>query len=258
MFDIENILSRKPVSKQSLIYCFGNEHDGDFFDEEDFNVWNNTNLYSQRSAYLLQNKTSDFLIDSIVKNENSIIDLATGPSMGVIPAIKQKSSLFCVASDANLKVIEKHSKSVDKFAPIAFAQFSVLNIPFCDNSVSAYSSFIGISSTRNGYDGYRRALSEIYRTLKVGGKLYAIENEWTNITQILELFKSNNKQPWDCFLQEHKKWEELFIECGFNILHNEIFEERKLTSTDNELGEMAAKNQVDIWLKFTSFILEKI
>ncbi|MBR5823405.1 MAG: prolipoprotein diacylglyceryl transferase, partial [Paludibacteraceae bacterium] len=109
----------------------------------------------------------------------------------------------------------------------------------------------------HGNDGYQKALSEIYRTLKVGGRLYAIENEWANIAQILELFKSNNKQPWDCFIQQSKKWEELFVECGFNILYNEIFEERKLTGKDNELGEMAEKDHVDIWLKFSGFILEK-
>ena len=93
---------------------------------------------------------------------------------------------------------------------------------------------------------------------KAGGKLYAVENEWVNVPQILELFKSNNKQPWDCFLEESKPWEDLFSECGFKVLYNEMFEERKISEFDNELGEMAGKSQVDIRLKFTGFILEKI
>ncbi len=254
---IEKLFSKNTVAKQGIVYCFGNERDGDFFDEEDYNIWNSTGLYFQRSTYLLNNKTSKFLIDNIVENEDFIIDLATGPSMGFIPAIKQKSSLYCVANDANLKVLEKHSESIEKFAPIEFVQFSALDIPFLDNSVGAYSSFIGISSTRNGLEGYLKVLSELYRTLKTGGKLYAIENEYTNIPRILELFRVNNKQPWDCFLQMKKSWEELFTECGFKILYSKIFEQRKLTSIDNELGEMAAKNNVDIWLKFNAFILEK-
>ena len=258
VMNIEKLFSKKALFLKNSIYYFGNEQDGDMFDEEDFNVWENTDLYSQRSAYLLENRTSDFLIDSIVKNEDFIIDLATGPSMGFIPAIKQKSSIFCVASDANLKVLEKHSESIDRFAPIGFAQFSALDIPFRNNSVSAYSSFIGISSTRNSFEGYLQVLSEIRRTLRAGGRLYAIENEWTDIPKILELFKANSMQPWDCFLQEHKPWENLFAECGFSILFNEIFEQRKLTSTDNALGAMAAKCQVDIGLRFIGFILQKI
>ncbi len=256
--NIEKLFSKNVVVKQNAIYCFGDEQDGDCFDEEDFVSWDTTDLYSLRSTYLQKNKTSAFLIDSIVKNEDFIIDLATGPSMGLLPAIKQKSpSLYCIASDANLKVLEKHAQSIDQFMPMEFAQFSALNIPFQDNSVSAYSSFIGISSTRNGMDGYLQAVSEIYRTLKVGGRLYAIENEWTNIPQILELFQENKKQPWDCFLEQQKPWKQRFTECGFHILFNELFEYRKLTGEDNELGKMAEGSRVDIGLKYEGFILEK-
>ncbi len=256
--EIDKIFSRNPVYREQSIYCFGNEQDGDCFDEEDFYEWENNDLYSERSAYLLHNKISEFLVDNIVNKEEFIVDLSTGPRMGFIPAIKKKHpAVYCVASDANFKVVEKHSRSLSTFMPISFAQFSALDIPFRDNSVSAYSSFIGIASTRNGMNGYVKTLSEIYRTLKPGGRLYAIENEWTDISQIIELFKINSKQPWDCFLQEQKSWKQLFVECGFKIVYNELFEYRNLTSSDNELGEMAEQAQVDIGQKYEAFILEK-
>ncbi len=263
MIDIfKNLFMKAPDSEHDGIYRFGNERDGDHFDELDFQFWHEIGFKNKwNTTAFFENKCTEQMLKQIINGHENIIDLACGPGMGFIPSIKKMAPSFpCLATDASFSVLNEWKKYLDsheKYADLGFAQFSLFNIPINDGSVSAYSSFIGISSTRNGNDGYQKALSEIYRTLKVGGRLYAIENEWANITQILELFKSNNKQPWDCFIQQSKKWEELFVECGFNILYNEIFEERKLTGKDNELGEMSEKDHVDIWLKFSGYILEK-
>lgn len=196
-----------------------------------------------------------------MKKGQPTVELACGPGMGLIPSIKWLNPLhICMATDANSLLINQwrqytsENEGIDK---LDFAQFSLLDIPFKDNSVLAYSSYIGISSTRNGDKGYDKALSEIYRTLKQGGYVYTIENEWTNITQILELFKLMNKEPWNIFLEPQKSWHQRFKDAGFEILYEDVVEYRKFSADDNELGEAAVKYGKDVGIKTIGYILRK-
>ena len=71
--------------------------------------------------------------------------------MGLIPSLKKIDSSFpCVASDVNLMVMKewkRYLESKSQINELEFTQFSVFDIPFKDNSVPAYSSFIGLSNT---------------------------------------------------------------------------------------------------------------
>lgn len=155
-------------------------------------------------------------------------------------------------------LLKQYLEKNEKVNRLDFAQFSVFDIPFKNNSVQAYSSYIGLSNTRNGNDGYKLALSEIHRTLIDGGILYAIENEWNDIPAILDLFDKMKLHPWQCFMEEQGSWHNRFVNGGFEIVYEHPYEYRQLTKDDNELGEAASKYGVDIGLTFNAYIVKKV
>lgn len=253
---------RNPKRKENGIYFFDTDNDGDYFDEDDINEWKNGRFYSNwRNRKLIENPVSHYLLDTIINSGNSIIDLACGPSMGLIPSVKMLNTSFpCMATDASALIVSEWKQYLEykeNYSGINFAQFSVLDIPINNESVQAYSSFIGISSTRNGERGYISALSEIYRTLTKGGLFYTIENEWTDVPTILGLFEKMNQQPWTIFCEKQTSWHNRFIECGFDIIYEKQYEYRKLSAYDNELGEAAHKFGVDVGMNFIAYILKK-
>jgi ubiquinone/menaquinone biosynthesis C-methylase UbiE len=245
------------------IPCFGGEEDGDYFDRADFDKMVNGRFRnSLKNDRLLKNTASRYLLDEIIGKEKYVIDLACGPGMGLIPQVKQlKLDFPCMATDANLTLLKEWKAYLENnsgMINIDFAQFSLFDIPIKNDSVKAYSSFIGISSTRNGSAGYDKALSEIYRTLVPGGKLYTIETEWTDIPAILDVFDKMNQKPWPVFLEKQKSWHDRFIDNGFEIEYEEVFEYHNLTENDNELGAAAKEFGIEIGQKIIAFIVSKM
>ena len=260
--DFGELFSRNPQKKENGIYYYDTDHDGDHFDEEDIKDWKNGRFYTNwRNRKLLENSVLRYLLDTIIKSGSPIIDLACGPSMGFIPSIKMLNPLFpCMAIDASSHVVSEWKQYLEQnenYSGIDFAQFSVLDIPIKNESVQAYSSFIGISSTRNGERGYILALSEIYRTLTKGGLFYTIENEWTDVPAILNLFEKMDQQPWTIFCEEQTSWHNRFMECGFDIIYEKQYEYRTLNTDDNELGEAAHKFGVDVGMNFIAYVVKK-
>ena len=261
--DMENEFWAKLNNREECgIPCFGDEEDGDCFDQADFNKMVNERFpNSLKSDSLLNNTASRHLLDEIISNEEYVIDLACGPGMGLIPQVKQlKLDFPCLATDANLTLLKEWKAYLENdlgMINIDFAQFSLFDIPIKNDSVKAYSSFIGISSTRNGSAGYDKALLEIYRTLVPGGKLYAIETEWTDIPAILDVFDKMNQKPWPVFLEKQKSWHDRFIDNGFEIEYEEVFEYHNMTENDNELGAAAKELGIKIGQKIIAFIVAK-
>ena len=260
MFEL--IFQQEPVIDKQDIYCFSPTDTGDYFDEADVTSWRNGGLEKNwHNATFLRNPVSRYLIEQLIKHHPYVIDLACGPGMGLIPSVKQLAPNFsCLATDANPLVLQEwarylKSNSID--CPPMLAQFSAQQLPFLNNSVEAFSSFIGLSSTRQGNVGYEQAISELHRTLKDGGCFYTIENEWNNIPTILDLFKKLNREPWYCFLEPQISWHDRFINNGFEILYEAPYLFRQLSENDNELGEAASRFGVNIGLQFTAFIVRK-
>ena len=261
----EECYLREPQSIDYGIPCFGNERDGDFYDEEDINAWNNGRFQnSLNNTKLIKNKATKRLLRELSK-ETCVVDLASGPGMGLIPSLLQiNPEVSCMATDANLSLL-KQWKSFLVGKPVCekinFAQFSLMDIPFKDDSIPAYSSFIGLGSTRGGPEGYNRVTQEIFRTLKHGGKLFTVEAEWADIPGIVNLFGKMNRQPWDIFTQsmetDVRTWQDRFINNGFKILYQGLFESRSLRETDNELGEAAVRFGVNVEMIFNAFIVQK-
>ena len=256
------IFTNKPPKEEDGIYYFGNENDGDCFDKSDFDKWRSGEFArSWKSKRLLENSASRHMLEDMLDSREYVVDLACGPGMGFIPSIRQLSPAFpCLATDANPFVLSEWKKYLDageEYDKLNFAQFSIFDIPFKPNSVKAYSSFIGISSSRSGESGYASALSEIRRTLAADGAFYTVENEWADIGAILGLFEKWGRKPWSIFLENQTPWKDRFLNNGFEIVYEKVFEYRSLQADDNELGEAASRYGVDVGLKYTAFIVRK-
>jgi len=258
----EKKLAKEPTDIKDGIYYFDAHDHGDWFDEEDAAEWDNGRLASNwKKQNFLENPTTKKLIEIIVANGKEVIDLACGPGMGMIPSVKQLDPAFhCTATDASAMVLTHWKKYLDwNFMThgVGFVQFSVLDMPFKDNSVPSFSSNIGLSSTRDGEAGYDAAVKEVYRCLMPGGYLYAIESEWLDVTAILQVFEKWGQEPWTCFTEERMSWHDRFVAAGFEILTEEEVQHRIFTAEDNELGEASVKFGIPVGTKETAFVLRK-
>ena len=262
MKDFEKKLAKEPLDIKDGIRYFDSHNHGDFFDEEDAAEWDNGCLESNwKKQKFLENPTTKKLIETIVANGKEVIDLACGPGMGLIPSVKQiDPAFYCTATDANAMVLEHWKQFLDRYCMthgVGFAQFSVLDMPFKDNSVPSFSSNIGLSSTRDGEAGYDAAVKEVYRCLESGGYLYAIESEWMDIPAILQVFEQWGQEPWTCFTEERMSWHDRFVAAGFEIVWEEEVQHKIFTAKDNELGEASVKFGIPVGTKETAFVLRK-
>ena len=255
-------LAKMPTDIKDGIYFFDAHDHGDWFGEEDAAEWDNGRLASNwKKQNFFENPTMKKLIETIVANGKEVIDLACGPGMGLIPSVKQLDPAFhCTATDANAMVLEHWKAYLDRkhFGyGIGFALVSVLDMPFKDNSVPSFSSYIGLSSTRNGEAGYDAAVKEVYRCLEHSGYLYAVESEWMDVAAILEVFEKWGQEPWTCFTEERMSWHDRFVAAGFEIVSEEEVQHRIFTAEDNELGEASVKFGIPVGTKETAFVLRK-
>ena len=215
------------------------------------------------SDFFLNNPASRRLVDAIIAQGDPVVEIACGPGMGLMPSVKQLApDHVCLATDANSLVIEEWKRYLDGNETIKnldLAQFSLMDIPFRDNTVPAYSGYIGLSSTRNGEEGHERALREIYRTLTGNGFFYTIET-WMDTEAMLRVFRESGMTPWSGLDSDQcaPTWRERFVNTGFEIVSEEVFESRTLTADDNELGEAAEQLGIEIGVFSKAYILKKV
>ena len=258
----EKKLEKEPLDIKDGIYYFDAHDHGDWFGEEDAIEWDSGRLKNNwKKRKFLENPTTKKMIESIVANGKEVIDLACGPGMGLIPSVKQLDPAFhCTAIDANAMVLEHWKKYLDwnyMTHGVGFAQFSVLDMPFKDGSVPAFSSNIGLSSVRGGKEDYDKAVKEVYRCLEPGGYLYAIESEWMDVAAILQVFEKWGQEPWTCFAEPQMSWHDRFLAAGFEVVSEEIVQNRIFTAEDNELGEASVQFGIPVGTKETAFVLKK-
>ena len=258
----EKKLAKEPLDIMDGIYYFDAHNHGDYFGEDDVAEWDNGRLESNwKKRKFLENTTIKKMIETIVTNGKEVIDLACGPGMGLIPSVKQLDPAFhCTATDANAMVLEHWKKYLDFHCMthgVGFAQFSVLDMPFKDGSVPAFSSNIGLSSVRGGQEDYDKAVKEVYRCLEPGGYLYAIESEWMDVAAILQVFEKWGQEPWTCFAEPQMSWHDRFLAAGFEVVSEEIVQNRIFTEEDNDLGEVSVKFGIPVGTKETAFVLKK-
>ena len=253
--------SNDPWRQVNGIPCFGNDDDGDRFDDLDAERWRGGGFdRNWNSGVLPENEAARYLAEKILNGQEYVIDLASGPGLGFIPYVKQQDpSFLCMASDANCIVLEEWKRYLEekRICDICFAQFSLFDIPFTNGSVEAYSSFLGLSSTRNGEEGYRKALSEIYRTLAENGRFYTVESDWTEPESLERLLRETGRETGKNVSGRMLTWSERFEAAGFETVYEATYKERNLTHDDNDLGTDAEKLGIMLGVRYTAFILKK-
>ena len=84
---IEECYSFKPLNTIEGIHCFGNERDGDYFDEDDVLSWRDQRFQNAiDDPKLIDNNATRQMLYQLSK-ETNVIDLASGPGMGLIPSL---------------------------------------------------------------------------------------------------------------------------------------------------------------------------
>ena len=257
------LLGERPAGEEEGVSVFGGKEDGDRFDGEDIRFWEEEGFTrSWNDSGLSDWPAGRALLAEIARKGEPVIDLASGPGLGLLPSVLRMSpEVSCLALDASPDVLRAWSrwfrKNNVKNAP-DLAEASLFRLPFRDSSVRAYTSFIGISSVRGGEEGYDAALAEIRRTLREDGTVYAVENEYEDIPGILRLFRKAGKEPWDVFREKDRgPWRKRFERNGFRVESESLYRTRRLRPSDNELGEIASRYGGDVSLRFTAFVLRK-
>lgn len=266
--NFKSIFSKEPNEIINNDYYFNSDRDGDCFNENDTKYWLNERFKKNWNAtYNHIDKLFDFFHKEILKvfknNPLPFMEIACGPGMGLTPLIlSENPQIPCLITDACSLVIKSWRKYIDENLNqynIDLASFSVMDIPIKSDSIDIVTSFIGISSTRSGKDGEMRALKEVCRVLKKGGYFITIENEWTDLSKIEEVFRLWGKPIWKDIPESfNKTWQERFNESGFTIESCDKVFNRYFTKDDNELGEQAYKLGIKIGVKNTLFILKKL
>lgn len=262
----KSLFNRQPIEIIDGDYYYNTDNEGDQFDESDAKLWLEEGIFKTKwdQAGQTDNRRFSIFYEDILKIFSDkplpFIEIACGPGMGLAPIILSKNpEISCLATDACSLLIKSWRKFInDNLSEydINLSSFSVMDMPFFDNSFNIVTSFIGISSTRAGEEGKLKALREVYRILKKDGYFIAIENEWTDYKSIKRVFDLWGRPVWNG-MKEEKSWQEKFTDCGFAVQSCEKSFYRKLNKEDNELGEQADKFEVDIGLKFTLYVLRK-
>jgi ubiquinone/menaquinone biosynthesis C-methylase UbiE len=250
-------------------FYYGSDSEGDQFDEVDEELWLKQGFFKNNWEGKRQNRSEsyklcDAVCEKIAAEGKPFMEIACGPGMGLTPKILSKNpKIPCLATDACSRLIKAWRRYINSNLTeynIDLASFSAMNIPIKDASFDYVTSFIGISSTRNGETGQLRALKEIYRILKPGGYFITVENEWTDLSKIDEVFKLWGRYNY-FGTEKRMSWHDKFASAGFLIESNDNDNDncyfRKLEKDDNELGEAAERFNIEIGMRFCLYILHK-
>jgi ubiquinone/menaquinone biosynthesis C-methylase UbiE len=258
----EGLFSKEPKEIIENDYFYGVDSEGDQFDKNDEDIWLNQGGFKRnweggRQSGAEYFKISDDICNKIANDGKPFMEIACGPGMGLSPIILTKNpKIPCLATDACSRLIKAWRYYINQNLTdhnISLASFNALDIPIKDNSLDYVTSFVGIGSTRNGENGLIKTINEIYRILKPGGYLVALENEWTDLEKLNEVFRYVGWTE----KQKEMPWHDKFASAGFQIESESQHYFRNLNKYDNEAGEAADKLGIEIGMKYTLFILRK-
>ena len=262
------LFSRPPVKIIRGDYYYDADSDGDQFDEEDRDYWlggrfRNTWHDKQHEGPVLK-EIFDEVRRLFADVSAPFLEIACGPGMGLAPIILGSNpKLGCLATDACSILIKSWREYIDmnlQGLNISLSQFSVMDIPLVDGAFENVTSYIGVSSTRAGKEGQLKALREIHRVLKDGGRFVAIESDgWKDVEAVKKVYASWDPPLWKPYDDEPgETWKEMFIKCGFEIESCDKSYYHKWDKSDNEFGRQAESVGIEIGDITTLYVLRKI
>ena len=132
--------------------------------------------YAETTMKLFRPYTEKALEIAAVDNESAILDVACGP--GTLPILAAKKVKSIHAIDFSESMIKQFEESVNAegFKNIQIHCGDAQELPFSDEMFDAAFSMFGLMFFPNRSKGY----SEIYRTLKPGGKI--IISSWAPLS----------------------------------------------------------------------------
>lgn len=257
------ILSKKPMTTKSGTPFYGCEHEGDQFNEDDVASWTTGGFFTRRwndkgSTNEYRNEVYIDLCTKAARLNLPIIDIASGPGLGLIPDIFSiNPQVQALVTDACPILIENWKEFLRKNEPdanIQFACFNAADMPVKSDSIDVITSNIGLSSLRYAGDDQMIGLKETYRVLKPGGYLFTVENEHEDKTVVQKVFDRWGRENW--FMNNKLGWRDRFKETGY-IIEQEKQMIRRVEKDDWELGEVAASFGLEIVVVFKAFVLRK-
>jgi ubiquinone/menaquinone biosynthesis C-methylase UbiE len=258
-----SILSKRPVVFKDGIPYYGSEHEGDQFNEDDVHSWTKGGRFVRRWQNKgVKDEYRNMIYMDLCKKIESlnlpILDIASGPGLGLIPDIYSiNQNIQVLATDGCPILVEKWNdffKQNIGDIDIQFASFNVNDMPIHDDSVDVITSNRGFSSLRYAGADQMLGIKESYRILKSGGYVFTIENEFEDKSIIQKVFDLWGKENW--FKNDKSAWRERFEKAGF-ITEFEKIHFRRIEKDDWELGEMATKFGLEIVVISKAFILKK-
>lgn len=188
----------------------------------------------------------------IVEHGGVILEIGTGPGGGFMPAVlKEDFYANIIISDLCPTVIKEWKKLFDnEIQPpnIYYAALNNCDIPFKDNSIDVISAGGGFGNTEGDK---RKALSEIYRVLKVGGLYVSGDGYVTNKyylslpPKVQEAFME--KFP-DIFVDFYKET----VDIGFRTVDTNITGTWSTKGDESSVASLA--NELGVEIIFSSYI----
>ena len=250
------------------IPLFDTDAIADQFDEEDFAGWAESGRHHRHWTKGLDygSEAQAELCREAAALGKPILEVASGPGLGLLPGIVPLNpSITAMASDACSLVVKSWQRYFAEtgFSPnISFASFDAVQMPLRPESIDLVTSFIGLSSIRYGCDAdHADRLSgarEVYRVLKPGGQVFAIENayERDGLEELCRQMGWDFEKRWGPDYETI--WPERFEKAGFVINSDKLHVRNRLTPDDNEYGEAADRLGIDVWLEFRAYKLMKV
>ena len=143
---------------------------------ESYLVSNRVNLqmkrkYTYQKKIMMKDERMRRFVDAVSSSGQVIVDLASGPSGYFAPILDaiEEDALF-IATDACPSVLKAHTEACRKNNFYLFDTNLDKEFPFRDKSIDVFCG--NLLNNVNNYDGLIR---EVYRCLKVRGKLCVIE-----------------------------------------------------------------------------------
>ena len=252
------LFTKQPEEIIDGVWDYHAARDGDHFDDEDERSWLDGGRMAANWNRAFHEDNWPTMVDmapAFEERPRRLLDICCGPGIGLVPRVLARHpEVSCLAMDASPRLMRALRRALDeplRRYDLSLASFSAFDMPLRDASFDVVTSYLGVSSTRSGADGKRRALKEVHRVLRDGGWFVTVENAFDE-EAARRVFDLWGRPPWR---MDGVTFEELCAECGFLQGARPQRKTRYLNQDDNELGAQAARFGVRIATHATLYLL---